>query len=73
VFKGPGSRLLIAAAGLFIIFTIHVVVGKIAILNGATTVPGLGDVGEALLLFAAVCLFVAAVIKRESATEHARK
>lgn len=54
-----------AAAILFAIFAVNIVVGKIAVLSGATTVPGLGDVGEFLVLFASVALFIAGCLARE--------
>ena len=58
---------LIAAGLLFVVFIANIVIGKIAVVGGATTVPGLGDVGEFLVLFAAVVLFIAACLARERA------
>lgn len=63
------DKRLFAAALLFAVFIANVVIGKIAILGGATTVPGLGDVGEFLVLFAAVVLFIFACLRREAAAE----
>ena len=60
---------LLAAAILFLVFIANVVVGKIAVLGGATVVPGLGDVGEFLVLFAAVVLFIVACLTRERAED----
>ena len=54
-------------AVLFLVFVANIVVGKIAVLGGATVVPGLGDVGEFLVLFAAVVLFIVACLNREGA------
>ena len=64
------ARFALWGAGiLFVIFAANIVIGKIAILGGATTVPGLGDVGEFLVLFAAVVLFIAACVARERAED----
>ena len=59
--------LLVVAALLFIVFCINIAVGKVAVLSGATEAPGLGDVGEFLVLFAAVVLFIIGCLYRESA------
>ena len=69
---GIGRGMLLAAAILFLVFIANIVIGKIAVLGGATVVPGLGDVGEFLVLFAAVVLFIAACLTRERA-EDSRK
>jgi len=61
------DKALLGAGGLFAVFLVNIVVGKIAVLGGATTTPGLGDVGEFLILFAAVVLFIAACLARERA------
>ncbi len=68
----PGRIALWGAAFLFLIFAGNIVIGKIAILGGATTVPGLGDVGEFLVLFAAVVLFIAACVDRERAQDESQ-
>jgi len=60
-----GRNALFAATALFVVFAGNIVVGKIAVLGGATTVPGLGDVGEFLVLFAAVVFFIIACLARE--------
>ena len=62
-----GKIALLIAGGFFAIFAANVVIGKIAIVNGATTTPGLGDVGEFLVLFAAVVFFIIACLFRERA------
>ncbi len=67
-----GRGTLLAAAILFLVFVANIVIGKIAVLGGATVVPGLGDVGEFLVLFAAVVLFIVACLTRERA-EDSRK
>jgi len=56
---------LLGAALLFAILVANIVVGKIAVMQGATEVPGLGDVGEFLLLLASVVLFIVACLVRE--------
>ncbi|MEM7224360.1 MAG: hypothetical protein AAF495_15375 [Pseudomonadota bacterium] len=58
---------LFGAGILFAVFVGNIVVGKIAVLDGATTVPGLGDVGEFLTLFGAVVLFIVACLNYERA------
>ncbi len=68
-----GRHALLGAGILFAIFAVNVVVGKVAVLGGATTVPGLGDVGEFLVLFAAVILFMIGCIAREAAADPKQK
>ena len=63
----PGRLLLLASLGVFLIFAANIVIGKIAVSQGATKVPGLGDVGEFLVLFVSVALFIAACLARERA------
>ncbi len=67
--RGTARGTLLAAAILFLVFVANIVVGKIAVLGGATVVPGLGDVGEFLVLFAAVILFIVACLNRERAED----
>lgn len=67
------NKRLLAAALLFAVFIANVVIGKIAILGGATTIPGLGDVGEFLVLFAAVVLFIAVCLQREAAADREKQ
>ena len=64
-----GRTTLLGAGALFAVFAGNIVIGKIAVLYGATTVPGLGDVGEFLVLFAAVVLFIVACLARERAKD----
>ena len=64
-----GRTALLGAALLFAVFVVNIVIGKVAVLRGATTVPGLGDVGEFLVLFAAVALFIVACLARERARD----
>lgn len=63
----PGRGLLWASLVLFLLFAANVAVGKIAVTAGASTAPGVGDVGEFLILFATVVLFIAACLARERA------
>ena len=63
----PGRGFLLASLACFVVFAANIVIGKIAIARGATTTPGLGDVGEFLTLFVAVVLFIAACLAREHA------
>ena len=64
-----GRHALLGAGVLFAVFAVNIVVGKVAVLGGATTVPGLGDVGEFLVLFAAVILFMIGCLTRETAAD----
>ncbi len=64
---------LLAAAVLFLVFAVNIVIGKIAVLGGATVVPGLGDVGEFLVLFAAVVLFMVGCLAREATADSNQK
>ena len=64
-----GRLALIGAGILFLVFAGNIVIGKIAVAGGATTAPGLGDVGEFLVLFVAVVLFIAACLDRERAQD----
>ncbi len=71
--KTKGGGVLALAGLLFVGFLINLVVGKIAIMNGATQAPGLGDVGEFLLLFVAVLLFIVGCLQRETARDRAQQ
>jgi len=63
--RRPGGRLLLGALAFFLIFCANIVIGKIATMQGMTSAPGLGDVGEFLMLFVAVVLFIAACVAHE--------
>lgn len=54
-----------ASIAVFLVFAANIVIGKVAIVQGATSTPGLGDVGEFLTLFVAVVLFIAACLAHE--------
>lgn len=56
--------MLIAAAALFAIFACNVVLGS------ADMTPFLGDVGEMLVLFASTIVFVAAILRKETAEKN---
>lgn len=61
------SAALIVAGLLFAGFLANLIVGKLAIMQGATQLPGLGDVGEFLLLLLAVLFFIVGCLQREAA------
>ena len=63
------GRISMIGAGLvFAVFCVNIAIGKIAVLQGSTQVPGLGDVGEFLVLFVAVILFIIGCLSREQAS-----
>lgn len=64
---GKGRIFLWISMLVFLIFAANVVIGKIAISQGATSVPGLSDVGEFLTLFVSVVFFIAACLQSERA------
>ena len=64
----PGKRFLIASLVFAFVFVANIIIGKISVMQGATEAMGLGDVGEFLVLFVAVVLFIAACLARERAT-----
>jgi len=61
------TLVLVAAGLLFLAFLVNLAVAKLAILEGATQIPGLGDVGEFLVLLTAVLLFIIGCLNREAA------
>ena len=67
--KNAKPAALIGAGVLFAIFCANIAVGKIAVLGGATQVPGFGDVGEFLVLFVAVVLFIIGCLSQEKAAQ----
>lgn len=66
----PGRYLLYSSIAVFAVLAVNIVVGKIAVLNGATETVGLGDVGEFIALFIAMVLFIAACLARERHSEN---
>ena len=63
----PGKGLLIASLVFALVFISNIVIGKVSVMQGATEAVGIGDVGEFLVLFVAVVLFIAACLARERA------
>lgn len=61
----PGRGYLIASIIFAAVFVANVIIGKVSILQGATEAVGFGDIGEFLILFVAVVLFIAACLARE--------
>ncbi|WP_018700371.1 hypothetical protein [Amorphus coralli] len=62
-----GGAALIGALICFVVYFANVAIAA------SGTVPFLGDVPEALMLFAASCLFVAGVLGREAAEKARRR
>lgn len=66
--KGRGGRTaLLLSGGLFGLYALNVVSGKISTSSGIAIPLNLGDVGEFLTLFAAAICFVIAALQREAA------
>tara|TARA_A100001391_G_scaffold126628_1_gene86590 strand:+ start:171 stop:428 length:258 start_codon:yes stop_codon:yes gene_type:complete len=65
----PGRKLMLASLVFFLVYAANIVLGKVAMSQGATTLPGVGDVGEFLILFVSVVLFIAACLARERASK----
>ena len=61
-----GNKWLIGSGLLFGLYCLNVAVGKMAIGSGEPALFSLGDVGEFLVLFAAVLCFVVTMLKREA-------
>lgn len=68
-----GRVALFGAGILSVVFAGNIVLGKLAVLDGATTAPGLGDVGEFLTLFGAVVLFIVACLRYEQAQDQSQQ
>jgi len=64
--KKIGRWWLISSGLLFGIYCLNVAVGKIALVSDMKPFFSMGDVGEFLLLFAAVMCFVVAMLEREA-------
>jgi len=71
--KTKGGAALAIAGVLFVGFLVNLVVGKLAIMDGATQAPGLGDVGEFILLFVTVLLFIVGCLEREAVKDRAEQ
>jgi hypothetical protein len=63
----PGKGFLIGSLVFAFGFVANIIIGKISVMQGATQAMGIGDVGEFLILFVAVVLFIAACLARERA------
>jgi hypothetical protein len=64
--QSKGNRWLIASGLLFGLYCLNVAIGKLAIGSGEAPFFSLGDVGEFLVLFAAVLCFVVTMLEREA-------
>ena len=64
--KKIGRWWLISSGLLFGIYCLNVAVGKIALVSDMKPFFSMGDVGEFLLLFAAVMFLVVAMLEREA-------
>ena len=64
--QNVGNRWLIGSGLLFGLYCLDVAVGKMAIGSGEPALFSLGDVGEFLVLFAAVLCFVVTMLEREA-------
>ncbi|MCP4764686.1 MAG: hypothetical protein GY875_00255 [Gammaproteobacteria bacterium] len=64
-----GNRWLIASGLMFALYCLNVALGKLAIGSGEKALFSLGDVGEFLVLFAAVLCFVVTMLEREAQAE----
>lgn len=61
-----GNIWLIASGLLFGLYCLNVAVGKLAVGSGEAPFFSLGDVGEFMVLFAAVLCFVVTMLEREA-------
>ena len=68
--KKAGNWWLIGSGLLFGFYCLDVAVGKIALLSQKTPVFSMGDVGEFIVLFAAVICFVVTMLEREAQAEN---
>jgi hypothetical protein len=64
--KGIDYWFLVGAGLLFGLFVADVLLGKAALTYGFVPMLKLGDVGEFLVLLAAIVLFIVEVLRRES-------
>ena len=65
--KKGGRGALLVSGGLFGLYALNVLSGKISTASEITIPLNLGDVGEFLTLFAAAICFVIAALQREAA------
>jgi len=66
--KKIGHWWLVSSALLFGLYCLNVVVGKIALVSNSKPLFAMGDVGEFVVLFAAVICFVVTMLEREAQT-----
>ena len=67
--KALGHWWLVGSGLLFGLYCLNVVVGKIALLSDKKPFISMGDVGEFMVLFAAVICLVVTMLEREENTE----
>lgn len=67
--KANGHWWLLTSGLLFAFYCVNVGVGKIALMLGKKPLFSIGDVGELLVLFAAVICFVVTMLEREAQLE----
>jgi len=68
--KKAGNGWLISSGLLFGFYCLNVAIGKLALLSDKKPVFSLGDVGEFMVLLAAVVCFVITMLIRESLLEN---
>ncbi len=68
--KKIGHWWLVGSGLLFAFYCLNVAVGKIALLSGKEPLFSMGDVGEFVVLFAAVICFVVTMLEREALSEN---
>jgi heme A synthase len=64
--KNTGHWWLVSSGILFGIYCLNVAVGKIALVSDQKPIFAMGDVGEFVVLFAAVICFVITMLEREA-------
>lgn len=68
--KNTGNWWLIGSGLLFGIYCLNVAIGKIALLSDKKPFFTLGDIGEFMVLFAAVICLVVTMLEREAQLEN---
>ena len=68
--KRAGHWWLVSSGLLFGFYCLNVVVGKVALLSDKTPLFSMGDVGEFMVLFAAVICLVVTMLEREAQLEN---
>jgi heme A synthase len=67
--KKIGNRWLIGSGLLFGLYCLNVAIGKIALISSQKPFFSMGDVGEFMVLFAAVICLVVTMLEREAQSE----